>query len=182
MTIFWYYDQNCLQISLLVGILDFRTPEVSASLLVGLVCLGFPSMSLAGRRGETGDSLLELKTPTLFLVGERSTVSNSDDIEDLRERLSVQTGLVIVGAADNSLRISKRKKRQECVTQSMVDRQIMMEIREFLAGILSSSPCQPVATFAVPSQDNIVSVGGVSKKVRGRKRNSSAGGDSSGNT
>ena len=37
--------------------------------------MGFPTASLAGTRGELGDSLLELKTPTLFVVGEKSDIS-----------------------------------------------------------------------------------------------------------
>ena len=138
------------------------------------MCLGFPSISLSGNRGALGDALLDIKTPTLFVVGEKSTLSNSDDIEYLRERLSVETGLIIVGSADNNLRMSKRKKRQECVTQSMVDQSIMDEIREFLAGILTTSCRNSSATFAVPSHDNIVSVGSASKKIRGRKRNNSS--------
>jgi hypothetical protein len=34
-----------------------------------------------------------------------------------RERLSVETGLVVVGGADSSLRLSRRKKKLESLTQ-----------------------------------------------------------------
>jgi len=158
----------------------------------GVVCLGFPSTSLSGYRGDLGDTILDLKSPTLFVVGEKSKVANTDDIEALREKLSVETGLVIVGAADNNLRISKRKQRLECVTQSMVDRSIMEEVREFLVGILGSvvRHHSGPATFAIPSHDNILSAGvagrlsvsgGVAPKkvTKGRKRNSSASADGS---
>ena len=82
--------------------------------------------------------MLELKTPVLFVVrktlstisllqhwppskvGERSNQAGSDDVEDLRERLSVETALVIVGGADDGLRLSKKKKKAENVTQCMV--------------------------------------------------------------
>ena len=37
-------------------------------------------------------------------------------MEDLRERLSVETALVIVGGADDGLRLSKKKKKSENVT------------------------------------------------------------------
>ena len=53
-------------------------------------------------------------------VGERSSQAGSDDVEDLRERLSVETALVIVGGADDGLRLSKKKKKSENVTQCMV--------------------------------------------------------------
>ena len=37
--------------------------------------------TLAGVRGQVGDTLLDLKTPGLFVVGERSSQCNTDDIE-----------------------------------------------------------------------------------------------------
>merc|ERR1719233_2098064 len=62
--------------------------------LGGLVCLGFPVSTLSGVRGQVGDTLLEVKTPVLFVIGERATQAGSDDVEDIRERLGVETGLV----------------------------------------------------------------------------------------
>jgi len=152
--------------------------------LGGLVCLGFPVSTLAGLRGQVGDSLLELKTPVLFVIGERATQAGSDDVEDIRERLGVETGLVIVGGADDQLRLSRKKKKAECVTQSMVDRCIMDQLRNFLVSVLSKQPSASLQmqepTFAVPSHDSFVSLAGVPRKVKSRKRNSSAGADSSG--
>lgn len=43
-------------------------------------------------------------------------------MEDLRERMRVETGLIIVGSADDNLRVNKRKKKSEGITQSVVDR------------------------------------------------------------
>jgi len=142
--------------------------------LAGLVCLGFPVSTLAGCRGQAGDPLLELKTPVLFVVGERCSQAGTDDLEDLRERLGVETGLVIVGGADSKLRLSRRKKKAEHVTQCMVDRCIMDEVREFLGGLLSSRQggFPQEATFAVPTQE------AAARKVRNRKRNSSDSGPS----
>ncbi len=37
--------------------------------------------TLAGVRGQVGDTLLDLKTPGLFVVGERASQCNTDDIE-----------------------------------------------------------------------------------------------------
>ncbi len=51
----------------------------------GLVCLGFPLWTLGGVRGGGGDSLLDLRTPVLFVVGERAAGSNTHDLEDLRQ-------------------------------------------------------------------------------------------------
>jgi len=107
--------------------------------VAGLVCLGFPGTTLSGKRGEVGDPLLELKTPTLFVIGDKATDACSDDIEDFRERMHVETGLIVVGSADSHLRVSKRKKRLEGITQTMVDRNLMEEIRTFLVGILTNT-------------------------------------------
>merc|ERR1719187_656878 len=78
--------------------------------LAALVCLGFPLSTLAGNRGQPGDPILDIRSPALFVVGEKSSSCQSDDMEDIRERLGVETGLVIVGGADDNLRLSKRKK------------------------------------------------------------------------
>ncbi len=44
----------------------------------------------------------------------------------MREKLRGETGLVIVGGADDLLRVSKNKKKSEVITQSMVDRCIVV--------------------------------------------------------
>lgn len=47
-------------------------------------------------------------------------------MEDLRERMRVETGLIIVGSADDYLRISMKKKKLEGITQTVVNRQIIV--------------------------------------------------------
>lgn len=47
-------------------------------------------------------------------------------MEDLRERMRVETGLIVVGSGDDNLRISKSKRRAEGITQSIVDRCILV--------------------------------------------------------
>lgn len=44
----------------------------------------------------------------------------------MRERMRVETGLVVVGSADDQLRMSRAKKHSAGVTQSMVDYCIMV--------------------------------------------------------
>lgn len=40
--------------------------------------------------------------------------------------MSTETGLLVVGGADDNLRVSKHTKRLQGVTQSMVDRAVMV--------------------------------------------------------
>ncbi|KAK9871346.1 hypothetical protein WA026_011612 [Henosepilachna vigintioctopunctata] len=106
--------------------------------VLAVICLGFSLLTAEGRRGEPEDMLLELQIPVLFVIGQCSTTSSQEDMEDLRERMRVETGLVVVGSADNYLRISKKKKKAEGITQSVVDRCIVDEIGEFISGIILS--------------------------------------------
>lgn len=51
---------------------------------------------------------------------------SQEEIESLREKMQAQTSLVVVGSADDALRVSKNKRRIEGVTQAMVDHMIMV--------------------------------------------------------
>lgn len=44
----------------------------------------------------------------------------------MRSRMKIDTGLVVVGSADDQLRMNKTKKRMEGITQNMVDRCILV--------------------------------------------------------
>jgi len=46
----------------------------------------------------------------------------------MRSRMAVDTGLVVVGSADDQLRMTKTKKRLEGITQNMVDRCILVRM------------------------------------------------------
>jgi regulatory NSL complex subunit 3 len=52
-----------------------------------------------------------------------------EDMEDLRERMRVETGLIVVGSADDKLRVNKKKKKTEGITQSVVDRCVAVNYR-----------------------------------------------------
>ena len=112
------------------------------------ICLGFPIHTLDGIRGEPDDPLLDMKTPTLFVVGENATQTRADDLEDIRERMRAETSMVLLGGADDKLRLSKAKKMNEGITQSMVDRCIADEIYNFISYVLNAPP--PTA-FAIPT-------------------------------
>lgn len=53
-----------------------------------------------------------------------------EDLEDLREKLNTVTSLVLVGGADDQLRLTKSKKKLEKVTQSMVDKCVMVNMTD----------------------------------------------------
>ena len=70
------------------------------------------------------------------MVGELAAQCNANDIEDIREKMRVKTGLVIVGGADDQLRLTNRKKKAELVTQAMVDKSTIEQVRSFLTTVL----------------------------------------------
>ncbi|KAL1508927.1 hypothetical protein ABEB36_003746 [Hypothenemus hampei] len=103
-----------------------------------VIALGFSMLTADGKRGEPDDSLLELQCPVLFIIGQCSSTTFQEDLDDLRERMRIETGLIVVGSADNNLIISKKKRREEGITQSIADRCIIDEIGEFISKLILS--------------------------------------------
>ena len=103
-----------------------------------VVCLGFPLLGVDGMRGGAGDSFLDSKAPTMFVFGSLSTSCSLPDIEEFRTKLLADTSLLVIGGADDQLRLTSAKKKKEGVTQSVVDRRIMDDIGEFLNQAVSS--------------------------------------------
>ncbi|XP_054001417.1 KAT8 regulatory NSL complex subunit 3 [Hylaeus anthracinus] len=104
--------------------------------VTAVICLGFPFSTVEGKRGTPDDTLMDIRCPVMFIIGQNATLVRPDDLEDLREKMLVETGLVVVGTADDHLRISTAKKISEGITQSMVDRCILDEIGDFVGSIL----------------------------------------------
>jgi len=130
-----------------------------------------------GTRGEPDDPLLDMRTPTLFVIGDSATQTRPDDLEDVRERMRAETSMVVIGGADDQLRMSKHKKTAEGITQNMVDRCIADEIHTFISYVLNAPPPTAFAIPSVipstPSQDGLVPSGSTassSAKKRSRKR------------
>lgn len=143
----------------------------------GVVCFGFSYNTVHGVRGQADDRLLDLVTPTLFLVGQNAARSSEEEIEFFREKLTAPTTTCVVGAADDFLRVNKTKRRLEGVTQEMVDNMIVDEISDFATKCLQRPlPPRPktVVTGNLPRREIDSSTG------QARKRKSSAGIDNEG--
>lgn len=141
----------------------------------GVVCFGFSYNTVHGVRGQADDHFLDLTTPILFLVGQNAARSNEEEIEFFREKMTAPTSSVVVGSADDYLRVSKTKRRLEGVTQEMVDNMIVDEIADFATKCLQRPlPVKvksAVLAGGVPRREIDSSTG------QGRKRKTSLNGD-----
>ncbi|XP_065211118.1 KAT8 regulatory NSL complex subunit 3 [Planococcus citri] len=104
--------------------------------ITAVVCLGFHLFTMEGKVGKANDKLLKIRTPILFVVGQNATRTTIDEIEEFRAKLQCRTGLLVVGGADDHLRVNSLLKMKCSLTQSVVDRCILNEIAEFLSEVI----------------------------------------------
>uniref|UniRef100_A0A336MPE2 CSON004754 protein n=1 Tax=Culicoides sonorensis TaxID=179676 RepID=A0A336MPE2_CULSO len=107
-----------------------------------IISLGFAYNTINGIRGTPEDNILNLQFPVLFVVGQNASKSSPEEIETLRERMQTTTSMVVIGSADDALRVGKTKRKIEGITQAMVDNMVMDEIAEFATGCLEN-PVKP---------------------------------------
>lgn len=101
-----------------------------------IICLGFPLSAMNGFRGDLDDPMSDMNIPILFVVGQMASRSTLDGLERLRESMSrSDTGLVIVGGANDKLIMNHKKKLYDGITQYHVDKSIADEIYEFVSTI-----------------------------------------------
>jgi len=104
-----------------------------------------------GKRGEPDDFILDIRSPTMIAIGQSSSNSTIDGVEELRHRMKAETTLLVVEGATDSLRMFKWKKKQQNVTQSMVDACILEEISTFITAVLSQSERKTEAAASASS-------------------------------
>ncbi|XP_018316265.1 KAT8 regulatory NSL complex subunit 3 [Mycetomoellerius zeteki] len=136
--------------------------------ITAVICIGFPFTTVEGKRGTPDDVLMDIRCPVMFIIGQNATLVRPDDLEDLREKMLVETSLVVVGTADDYLRISTSKKILEGITQSMVDRCVLDEIGDFIGSILLQPHPLPLRPAIATNCDN------KSKKDSHKRRNSTS--------
>ncbi|XP_046991127.1 KAT8 regulatory NSL complex subunit 3 [Schistocerca americana] len=136
-----------------------------------VVCMGFSVHTVEGKRGEANDTLLDIRCPVFFVIGENAATSRCEDIEEIREKMRVETGLVVVGAADDQLRMSKLTKFRAGVTQTMVDYCIMDEVAEFLGTLLITPRPQlrPITNHTVTAASSVTE-NSVTNKLEGKRK------------
>ncbi|XP_067627115.1 KAT8 regulatory NSL complex subunit 3 isoform X2 [Eurosta solidaginis] len=143
-----------------------------------VVCMGFAYNTFNGVRGAPDDRILDIKIPILFVIGQNSAKSSTEEIESLREKMQSETSLVVVGSADDVLRVPKSRRRLENVTQSMVDIMVVDEVYEFIKRILTNPPGPRIPTtitsmVSTKQGRNAISTGSASNNIDGSSKTNS---------
>ncbi|XP_018361440.1 PREDICTED: KAT8 regulatory NSL complex subunit 3 isoform X2 [Trachymyrmex cornetzi] len=136
--------------------------------ITAVICIGFPFTTVEGKRGTPDDVLMDIRCPVMFIIGQNATLVRPNDLEELREKMLVETSLVVVGTADDYLRISTSKRILEGITQSMVDRCVLDEIGDFIGSILLQPHPLPLRPVIATNCDN------KNKKDSHKRRNSTS--------
>lgn len=109
--------------------------------VTGVLNFAFPLRSYFGFRGVSNiyllfeccwsfqsvdDTICVSYCPSLFVIGELATNASVRDFQAIRENMICESGLVVVGGADNNLYVSPLVLSIERVSQHCVDRIILV--------------------------------------------------------
>jgi len=99
-----------------------------------LVCLGYPLVGAGRARPLRDQVLLALRTPILFVQGDRDPLCPLDRLDEVRGRMSAVHALHVVEGGNHSLVVGKRTLARRGETQGDVDRRVGEAIARFLSG------------------------------------------------
>jgi len=103
--------------------------------VAGLVCLGYPLVSI-GKTAKVRDAVLrELRRPILFVQGTRDRMGPLDRFEALRAELDVRSELHVVETGNHSLQITKTHTKTTGETQDEADAKAFAAIQAFVASL-----------------------------------------------
>lgn len=94
-----------------------------------LVCLGYPLIGGGRMRDEV---LVALRTPVLFVQGTRDPMCPLDKLEQVRQRMQVESQLYPIEAADHSLRVTAARLRATGLSQGEVFEGVVDAVAAFL--------------------------------------------------
>jgi uncharacterized protein len=100
-----------------------------------LVCFGYP-LRAAGSGALRDEVLRALRTPVLFLQGDRDPLCPLEDLARVRAEMRAPSELVVVPGGDHSLQVGARARARAARTQADIDGDLLRAIAAFLAGPL----------------------------------------------
>uniref|UniRef100_A0A914D262 KANSL3 helical domain-containing protein n=1 Tax=Acrobeloides nanus TaxID=290746 RepID=A0A914D262_9BILA len=106
----------------------------------GLLDFAFPSQTVYGPRGDVEDEILLTYCPTLFIVGEHASDCSLKDLQKLRENMTQENGLIVVGGANSNLYVNALRLSMERVSQRCVARTILEHVVDFMQEVITVAP------------------------------------------
>jgi formamidopyrimidine-DNA glycosylase len=100
-----------------------------------LVCLGYPLVGASKTKPVRDEVLVALRTPILFVQGDRDTLCPLDRLAEVRARMQAPSGLHVVETGNHSLEAQKTWLAAQGKTQADVDARILEAVASFLAGL-----------------------------------------------
>ena len=71
---------------------------------------------------------MDCSAPILFVVGEHAQTCPIDDFENMREKMRAENSLIVISGANDKLNINFKTKKERSITQSIVDRCIIVSV------------------------------------------------------
>lgn len=69
---------------------------------------------------------MDCSAPILFVVGEHAQTCPIDDLENMREKMRAENNLIVISGANDKLSVNFKTKKERNITQSVVDRCILV--------------------------------------------------------
>ncbi|MCO5580039.1 hypothetical protein L7F22_033905 [Adiantum nelumboides] len=102
--------------------------------VLAIVCLGYPLKATTGAlRDET---LLNLRVPVMFVQGSKDGLCPLDKLQGVLKKMVSLTKLHIIESGDHSLKVGKKKLKEQGTTQEKLDETGAESIQAFLQEVL----------------------------------------------
>jgi len=105
--------------------------------VTGVLNFAFPLRSHLGFRGTIDDTICISYCPSLFIVGDAASNMSLPELEEMRENMICESGVVLIGGANNDLRVSPLLLGIERVSQYCVDKIVLEHVVEFMKMVIS---------------------------------------------
>ncbi|KAI6174292.1 hypothetical protein M3Y98_01174800 [Aphelenchoides besseyi] len=105
--------------------------------VAGVLNFAYPLRGPLGMRGTVDDATCITYCPSLFVVGDSASNVNLKDLQAMRKNMICDTGLVVVGGADDHLYVPPVFLSVERVSQHSVDRMILNHVVDFIKQVIS---------------------------------------------
>ncbi|KAI1693836.1 protein sumv-2 [Ditylenchus destructor] len=108
--------------------------------ITGVLDFAFPLQTVYGPRGDVEDDICMTPCSTLFVIGEDACDTDAISMADLRTNMLYDTGLIVVGSADQNLLVAAPRLSIERITQKCVDWSVMYHVSDFIRKVVGNFP------------------------------------------